>query len=755
MDNVYLEVEPFDETPLSQNSDEQQLAEFQSLQQHLQEDPFDTASWKSLVASARESGNTENVRAAYEDLLKQYPHSTSAQIGYIDHFLHDLNAFDEIKALFTRFLKGSCSVDLYRFYATYIRRINTDSRDKQHIRQAYDFALNVVGNDKDSGDIWYDYLVFLKSGQTNSTWEKQQKDDMIRKVLHRAVQIPLINVEELWHELESFENGLSRITAKKLMQDLSPAYIQAKSVLRELIKHTNSLYPSATPLRSGEIPDLFLPMKPSFSAQERQMVGKWKAYLKWEEGNPLELEAKDKGTLISRVQSAYRKAIIKMRFYPEIWFMAYNWMTSVGKSDEAFATLKAGLEANPDSYVLTFELAEALEIKKEYGEVRKLYFNFLVTLRAELVALDDAEKARVAAEAASKDDGDESDQNQQMQPTEPSSSQGSNTTGTSKEFEEQRKEYGLAYIMFMRFARRAEGVAAFRAIFLQARRDVFTPWQVHEAGAMTEYHCNGDKDVALRIFERGMTIFGKDRDYVLGYLNFLITVDDRDNARTFFENVISTFEPSDARLLWERWTRYEYQYGDLESVQNLERRLVSVYPNEPPIKLFAQRHMYLDTDAIASRDLGLSLAKKEISPANSLESVIGEPSRNAKRRITGDSNEGGGRTREDRDYTGNKRQRASSPQYSNRRRSLERASRRGVGDREKAKGRESEPARERGKEKEERLILSAEVAWFLTQLPDQQTFSGPIFRTEDLMNLLRGVIIPSSTGIGAAGSSDK
>ncbi|KAK1224668.1 mRNA 3'-end-processing protein rna14 [Marasmius sp. AFHP31] len=740
MDDVYLEVEPFDEIPLSQNSDGQQLAEFQSLQQRLQEDPFDTVSWKSLVASARESGKTESIRTAYEDLLKQYPHSTSAQIGYIDHFLHELNAFDQIKTLFTRFLKGSFSVDL---------RINTDSRDRQHIRQAYDFALSMVGNDKDSGDIWYDYLVFLKSGQTNSTWEEQQKDDMIRKVLHRAVLIPLVNVEELWHELESFENGLSRIAAKKLMQDLSPGYIQAKSVLRELIKYTNPLYPPATPLQSGEIPDLFLPIKPSFSAQERQMVGKWKAYLKWEEENPLELEAKDKGTLIARVQSAYRKAIIRMRFYPEIWFMAYNWMTSVGKNDEAFTLLKAGLEANPDSYVLNFELAEALEIKKEYGEVRKLYLNFLATLRAQLTALDEAEKARIVAETASKD---ENDQTQQTQPTEPPSSQGSDT-GTSREFEDQRKEYGLVYIMFMRFVRRAEGVNAFRAIFLQARRDVFTPWQVYEAAAMTEYHCNGNKDVALRIFERGMTIFGKDRDYVLGYLGFLITVDDRDNAQTFFENVISTFQPSDARPLWERWTRYEYQYGDLESVQNLERRLASIYPSEPSIKLFAQRHMYLDTDAIASRDLGLSLAKKEISPANSLESVIGESSRNVKRQITEDLSEGGGRTGEDRDHDRNKRQRASSPQrggHSSRRRSLERTGRRG------GRGRESERARGRGKEKEEeRPILSAEVAWFLTRLPDQQAFNGPIFQIEDLMNLLRGVIIPSSTGIGAAGSSNK
>ena len=36
--------------------------------------------------------------------------------------------------------------------------------------------------------------------------------DALRKTYHRAVQIPLENVETLWKELDSFENGLNKIT---------------------------------------------------------------------------------------------------------------------------------------------------------------------------------------------------------------------------------------------------------------------------------------------------------------------------------------------------------------------------------------------------------------------------------------------------------------------------------------------------------------------------------------------------------------
>lgn len=36
--------------------------------------------------------------------------------------------------------------------------------------------------------------------------------DALRKVYHRAVQIPLENIEQLWSELESFESNLNKIT---------------------------------------------------------------------------------------------------------------------------------------------------------------------------------------------------------------------------------------------------------------------------------------------------------------------------------------------------------------------------------------------------------------------------------------------------------------------------------------------------------------------------------------------------------------
>ncbi|KAL0575471.1 mRNA 3'-end-processing protein rna14 [Marasmius crinis-equi] len=749
------------------------LPEFESLQQRLRDDPHDAESWKRLVACAEDSGETEKIRTVYESLLQQYPHTSQAQIAYINHFLHKQSTFNEAEELFKRYLKVSPSVDLCRFYLTYVRRINTDPATRDIIRKSYEFALSLVGQDKDAGDIWYDYWQLLKSGQTSSTWEEQQKNDAIRKVLHRAVQIPLDNVEKLWGELETFENNIGRVTAKKFMQDLSPGYMQAKAALRELIKHTAPLYPPATQTKPDTPPsEFFLPSIPSFTSSERQNVGRWKSYLKWEESNPLMLEDKDKATLIARIQSAYRKATIRMRYFPEIWFMSYKWTTSIGKNDEAVAQLKSGIEANPSSYVLNFALAEALEARKEFTEVHAVYEKFISVLRDELTALDNADKARAASQAASAAaEGDPMTVERSTEQTNGDSSANAPFL-LSEEFKERRKEFGITYISYMRFVRRAQGVNASRPIFGKARKDPFTPWQVYESAALMEYHCSGEKDVAVRIFERGMSLFGNDKDYVLRYLGFLITVNDSNNARALFERVIGTFQPAEARDLWDRWARYENQYGDLETVQKLEKRMADVYPSESPIKRFASRYTYLNIDAIAARDLGFARAKKEISPTNTLANVNassssgvdssvshgGTSTGQSLKRQPGDDFSGGRARRrgggEDRDRDhGYKRQRARSPSRErydgpSRRRSPDRGRKAGgQGD-----GAERDREREREREEDKPVMLHTSLSWFISQLPDKSTFDGPVFRTDDLMSLLRNAVIPSSSNRPRASS---
>ena len=50
-----------------------------------------------------------------------------------------------------------------------------------------------------------------------------------------------------------------------------------------------------------------------------------------------------------------------------------------------------------------------------------------------------------------------------------------------QELSDRRTEFGLAWIVYMRFARRAEGIKSARTVFGKARKDRWTPWEVYEA----------------------------------------------------------------------------------------------------------------------------------------------------------------------------------------------------------------------------------------------------------------------------------
>ncbi|KAG9126214.1 mRNA 3'-end-processing protein rna14, partial [Ceratobasidium sp. 392] len=359
------------------------LTETDLLRERLKRDPLDVSTRQHLIGLAEASGDVDRIQDAYEGLLEVFPDATSAQIAYLNHFLTPA-LFSKAELLFSRFLRTSTSPELWKFYLAYVRRTNpstTDPQTREVVKKAYEFALLHIGHDRSAGDIWREYIDFAKAGEAKTTWEEQQKMDMLRRLYHRAVVIPLENVEQLWRELDQFENGLNKITvrcviqflpifarlnslfcddhdlnnvftlfeqAKKFLADLSPSYMTARTALRELRRLLDPLeQKTAPPPRDPAIPappDFNLPTIPTWSESDRAAIQGWKAYVKWEESNPLDLE--DTAVLHNRVAGAYRKACAAMRFYPEIWYMAYNWANSSGKPDEALATLKQGMEAN-------------------------------------------------------------------------------------------------------------------------------------------------------------------------------------------------------------------------------------------------------------------------------------------------------------------------------------------------------------------------------------------------------------------------
>lgn len=50
--------------------------------------------------------------------------------------------------------------------------------------------------------------------KTTTTWEEQQKMDLVRKTYQKAVKIPMDNLKKFWEDYQDFENSLNKITVR-------------------------------------------------------------------------------------------------------------------------------------------------------------------------------------------------------------------------------------------------------------------------------------------------------------------------------------------------------------------------------------------------------------------------------------------------------------------------------------------------------------------------------------------------------------
>lgn len=134
----------------------------------------------------------------------------------------ELNEFFRLEQIFNRTLLTIPNIGLWTVYLDYVRRRNplttdTSGNARRTISSAYDLALQYVGMDKDSGDIWNDHVDFIRSSPGNvggSGWQDQQKMDLLRKAYQKAICVPTQAVNTLWKEYDQFEMGLNKLTVR-------------------------------------------------------------------------------------------------------------------------------------------------------------------------------------------------------------------------------------------------------------------------------------------------------------------------------------------------------------------------------------------------------------------------------------------------------------------------------------------------------------------------------------------------------------
>jgi len=549
----------------------------------------------------------------------------------------ELDEVAKLEAIFGQAVVKLSSIPLWCIYLDHVRRRNdiitdTSGQGRQTVSQAYEFVLNYVGHDKDSGRIWQDYISFIRAGPGNAGgtgWQDAQKMDLLRKAYQRAICVPMEAVSTLWKEYDQFEMGLNKVSGRKYLQEKSPSYMTARSSYTALQNITAGL-------KRGGIPKL--PPMPGCAGDEayHAEIDTWQKWVQWEIEDPLVLKDEDLKAYQQRVLYVFKQASMSLRFYAQIWYDAAEWCFNNGLETEGNEFLAQGTEAVPESCLLAFKRADRFEqtmqvedgedgLKRKGDAVKKHYDNVLDALYAiidkvkarEPLSIARIEEEFAATEPESREASPEveEDEDAVADLSKPLSRRALKEKriqmiqeGTKTHIKLISRTLTYVWIALMRAFRRIQGkgkpgdkLIGMRGIFTEARKRGRLLSDMYAASALMEHHCYKDQ-AALRIFERGIKLFPEDENFTLEYIKHLISTDDVTNARSVFETTVAkiTSKPAGiprAKLLYSFFHEWEAQYGELNQLVKIEKRMAELYPEDLALGRFARRFASSTTDA--------------------------------------------------------------------------------------------------------------------------------------------------------------
>jgi cleavage stimulation factor subunit 3 len=420
------------------------------------------------------------------------------------------------------------------------------------------------------------------------------------------------------------------------MQEKSPAYMTARGAYTQLSNATTGLRrstrPRLPPARGYEGDDDF-----------EQQLQLWQAWIQVEKEDPLVLKTDDPESYKKRVLYAYKQALMALQFWPEMWYAAVEFCFEYGMEKDANDLLKQGFDLNPESALLAFKSADRIEAttqndeatdpgaKERMAKVRVPYDQVLNALyrlieKVSVREREDVQSVEFAAETNANGDGNGEDEIH-------AANIASKRAVIDAQIEVIRKNAKLEidtlskvishlWIALMRAVRRIQGKGTtpgggFRAIFGEGRKRGKVTSDFYVECAQIEWQCYRDP-AGAKILERGIKLFPDDGYLPLQYIKHLFEINDVTNARGVFETTVSRLlnirtAEMNARTkpLFVFLHQYESRFGELTQIQKLEKRMQELFPEDPLLKLFAERHATETFDPIQVFPI---ISRKQVQP---------------------------------------------------------------------------------------------------------------------------------------------
>lgn len=385
-----------------------------------------------------------------------------------------------------------------------------------------------------------------------------------------------------------------------------------------------------------------------------EQLGIWKQWIEWEKGDPLVFRKNnDFDAYKARVLFVYKQALMSLRFWPELWFEATEFCFSNDLDELGNELLTKGIEANPESCLLTFKKADRYELatageegdpaaKRRGKAVKEIYKVLLDSLyealakeklrEAQELAHIEAQYAGQAQQSIEKaDDGEEEPNQEEISELEQRKAQHIDAARRSSAAYTHmlKKTVTFSWIALMRSMRRIQGkgrpkddeLGGSRMVFGDARKRGQVTTDLYIESAYIEFHCY-EPEATRKIFERGLKLYPDDEQFALEYIRhltnnsehtskrFLYHLRNASNsaadARVIFETIVSKLlaKPetrAKAKPLFAFFHDFESRYAELTGIMKLEARMRENFPEDPTLSLFSRRFIAPEFDPRAVR----------------------------------------------------------------------------------------------------------------------------------------------------------
>lgn len=410
-------------------------------------------------------------------------------MSYVNYEKSKENA-ENVKLIYQRCIPLVLNVKLAEDYVDFVisGTIPEDQNIKQVGTEAFEFAINSVGIDLESGSLWLKYAAFVSSWKSENALEDAQKIQMIRKIYHRAVSVPLNDIESVWKQYDAFENELSRSTAKQFTTEISPQYMKARLCVKPLKDFYASLFEEKYESTGA----------PVWTDLEKRLLKAFQRWLQWEKSDPVALQ--DAELLSQRVMYCIKKSLSLLRHFPEVWLDGGRFLRANGKDSEAVDFLKQGIEANSKSLLITFYATELYESVQQFDQAKILFEDLIksyeqdyLMCRNSVESTEESMKSREKAlkgtenvvEEADEESSDDDINRNNLLVNDAEYVKLKDTLMMHKKTEDiLSRKLNCIWIQFMKYSRRTEGMKGARQVFSRARKTKYCSFHIFTASGM-------------------------------------------------------------------------------------------------------------------------------------------------------------------------------------------------------------------------------------------------------------------------------